>query len=368
MRYLLLCLFAVSAIAADGLGPPPGSSDASTLGGATFAAPGAIGSGTPAAGTFTSLTTSAAAADTINDAITNTTSVFRTVTHTSSGTVANFFGTQTLFNLEDDGGTSRNAGAINVIWSTAATATRSSSIAFQTVSSGAALATQLSVGATGVTVTGTLNAVGVTCTGTQALTVTQTAWSGAIRTALAVTPANGTLITSGTENPAQRFNAHTFQWATSTPTTQRAFLIDQPTYSCNTAAQTITTAATVNIVGPPIASTNVTITNRCALRIEAGHLEMVGTTGNSLRITTATANATTACVFTAASGPAGAQTAIQGWLLINVAGTDRYMPFWATPMHSPRWAEYRDAWLNGRKVSMTMREYEDECAYCLDVQ
>lgn len=40
------------------------------------------------------------------------------------------------------------------------------------------------------------------------------------------------------------------------------------------------------------------------------------------------ANGVVACVLTANSGPTGAQTAIQGWLKINVGGTNRYVPFW----------------------------------------
>ena len=40
------------------------------------------------------------------------------------------------------------------------------------------------------------------------------------------------------------------------------------------------------------------------------------------------ANSTTLSVFTAASGPVGAQTAIQGWIAINVAGTQRFIPYW----------------------------------------
>ena len=42
----------------------------------------------------------------------------------------------------------------------------------------------------------------------------------------------------------------------------------------------------------------------------------------------ATANSTTACLFTATSGPAGANTSIQGWIKINVNGTVRFLPYW----------------------------------------
>lgn len=40
------------------------------------------------------------------------------------------------------------------------------------------------------------------------------------------------------------------------------------------------------------------------------------------------ANGAVLSVFTPASGPTGAATAIQGWLKINVSGTDHYVPYW----------------------------------------
>lgn len=40
------------------------------------------------------------------------------------------------------------------------------------------------------------------------------------------------------------------------------------------------------------------------------------------------AKAAVACAFTANVGPTGANTAIQGWLTIRVAGTVRYIPYW----------------------------------------
>ncbi len=303
--------------------------------------------------------------DTVDDAITNTTTTMATFAHTSTGTVANSFGTQVLFNLEDDGGTSRNAAAINTQWTIAATATRTSSIAFQTVSSGAALATSMTIAPTVITVP---QAVQLQLNSFSAFTITQTAASGGVRACMVVTPAANTTVTSGTEDPQVTFNfARTQTWSTTVPATQREFKIAAPTYDCTAGSQTITEAATVDIIGPPVATANVAITYPCALRIEAGHLEMVGTSGNSLRITTATANGSVATVMSNV-GPSGAQTAIQGWLLINVAGTNRYIPFWAAMTHSPREAVYRDAWLNGHRISMTMREYEDECCYCLDAQ
>ncbi|HPS76526.1 MAG TPA: hypothetical protein PLS53_00060 [Thermoanaerobaculaceae bacterium] len=41
----------------------------------------------------------------------------------------------------------------------------------------------------------------------------------------------------------------------------------------------------------------------------------------------AVANGTVAAVLNS-SGPTGANTAIQGWLRVNINGTDRYIPYW----------------------------------------
>lgn len=53
---------------------------------------------------------------------------------------------------------------------------------------------------------------------------------------------------------------------------QRAIRIQAPTYSADTNALTLTNASTVEISGPPVAGTNVTITNAAALRIAAGQI------------------------------------------------------------------------------------------------
>lgn len=59
------------------------------------------------------------------------------------------------------------------------------------------------------------------------------------------------------------------QKATGALGTQRAFLIQAPTYSF-VGASTITTAATFAVTGPPIAGTNATITNPFALWVQSG--------------------------------------------------------------------------------------------------
>lgn len=63
--------------------------------------------------------------------------------------------------------------------------------------------------------------------------------------------------------------ASTKQWATGAITTQREFLIGQPTYRF-IGASTITNAATFSVIGEPLAGTNATITNPYAVWIQSG--------------------------------------------------------------------------------------------------
>lgn len=102
-------------------------------------------------------------------------------------------------------------------------------------------------------------------------TWTQPAQSSGSPNMLVFTGGAHTTLTSGTEATDININlARTVQFATTTPATQRAVRLQAPTYSCNTAAQTITTASTLEIGGAPVAGTNVTITNPMALRIAGG--------------------------------------------------------------------------------------------------
>lgn len=66
------------------------------------------------------------------------------------------------------------------------------------------------------------------------------------------------------------------QWATGALTTEREFLIDQPTYRF-LGASTITNAATLAVVGAPVASTNATITNSYSIWAQAGDVSFDGT-------------------------------------------------------------------------------------------
>lgn len=57
---------------------------------------------------------------------------------------------------------------------------------------------------------------------------------------------------------------------------QRAIYIDRPTYTATSATQTIVDATTVYLVGPPVASTNVSITNSRTLWVASGVTRLDG--------------------------------------------------------------------------------------------
>ena len=95
------------------------------------------------------------------------------------------------------------------------------------------------------------------------------------------TPSNSkSLRSASTESPCVDLALNrTITWNTSGPTTQRCVKITAPTLA-STAGTTITTAATLDISGPPIAGTNVTITNPYALRV-SGNIGVTGSGGIS---------------------------------------------------------------------------------------
>lgn len=79
----------------------------------------------------------------VSDATTNALLDVLTLTHNSSGTGAANLGTALLFNLKSSSTVDRNAGRINVFWSTALDAARTSTMAFQTVDNAGALADRM---------------------------------------------------------------------------------------------------------------------------------------------------------------------------------------------------------------------------------
>lgn len=123
--------------------------NASLLGGATFAAPGAIGGGTPAAGSFTTLSASTSLAigtaqagtprqfnNTLSDALTSTTGYAARLEHVTSGTAAAGFGVGREVYLENASGTSVNSASEEFAWSTATNAAETGTYALKIISAG----------------------------------------------------------------------------------------------------------------------------------------------------------------------------------------------------------------------------------------
>ena len=89
-------------------------------------------------------------------------------------------------------------------------------------------------------------------------------------TALTITGAAHTTLTASTEATDININLdRTVQFATGALTTQRALRLQGPTYGF-AGSSTLTTAVTMDIESAPVAGTNATITNKYALRVNAG--------------------------------------------------------------------------------------------------
>lgn len=106
-------------------------------------------------------------------------------------------------------------------------------------------------------------------------TTTAAPTSGA-QTFYRITQSNPTGQTASNEIPFYWITPPSRQWATGAIATQREVRIDAPTYSF-VAASVITEASTLWIGGPPVASTNATITRSWALNI-AGDYSTTNTT------------------------------------------------------------------------------------------
>ncbi len=121
-----------------------------------------------------------------------------------------------------------------------------------------------------------IQAVGIgTASPTAWLHVNQAVNTSGSPTALLVAGGAHTTLTASTEATDINFNlARTVQFAAGALPTQRAFLVQAPTYGF-VGASTITNAATMEISGAPIAGTNATITNAYGLRILAGQVTAV---------------------------------------------------------------------------------------------
>lgn len=116
----------------------------------------------------------------------------------------------------------------------------------------------------------------VTISNAGTLTAQMSAQSSGSTTHFTLTGASHTNQTASTETIDVNFNLNrTLQHATGALPTQRAFVIQAPTYSF-VGASTITNSATVAITGAPVVGTNATITNNYALWIQSGTTRLDG--------------------------------------------------------------------------------------------
>jgi hypothetical protein len=126
---------------------------------------------------------------------------------------------------------------------------------------------------------------------TAAVSYTQAAQSSGVNVAFTIVGGAHTNLTASTEVIGFNVNlAQTVQHATGALATQRAMVVQAPTYSF-VAASVITSAATLAITGAPVTGTNATITSAYALWIQAGKLgtAATATTGAGLNLPHGTA-------------------------------------------------------------------------------
>jgi hypothetical protein len=115
----------------------------------------------------------------VDTAVTNTVDHFLLTSLNSSGTPAANYGTGILISLKSATVNDRNAVSIDGIWTDATDATRTSAFQVRTVSSGGALTTRLTVGATAVNLASGVN---LQINSTQVVTSRRTGWAAATGT------------------------------------------------------------------------------------------------------------------------------------------------------------------------------------------
>jgi len=141
------------------------------------------------------------------------------------------------------------------------------------------------------------------------VTLTQgVATSGSPYAVKVVGGAHTTLAASTEANDVYFDLSRTVQFATGALTTQRAFLIDAPTYAA-VAASTITNAATLAIADAPQAGTNATITNPYAFWVQAGMARFDGPVNFGRGTVSQATNINTGVTLNAASGVITTQAA-----------------------------------------------------------
>jgi hypothetical protein len=137
-----------------------------------------------------------------------------------------------------------------------------------------------------------------------------------------VTTNADTAQTAATEINDILFNlSATKQWASNTTVaTERHLYVQQPTDAFASAGGTVTTDATVDIQGPPLAGTNAAITNAFAFRVESGAVDLGEcTVSQATNINTGvTCNGATGLITTQSASTA-ARTAETGFTVTNSA-------------------------------------------------
>lgn len=114
----------------------------------------------------------------------------------------------------------------------------------------------------------------LTLTGARMLISQRALTTGTQQSALAITGGAHTALTASTEQFDVNFSLNrTVQWSTGSFATQRAFVVQAPTFAF-VGGSTITNAATMAISGAPVAGTNATLTNSWALWLQTGNLGM----------------------------------------------------------------------------------------------
>ena len=132
------------------------------------------------------------------------------------------------------------------------------------------------------------------------ITQGQTVGTSGSPTAWTLNAAAHTTLAAGTECPDVNYNlARTVQFATGAIATQRAFVVQAPTYAF-VAASVVTNAATLAVTGAPALGANATFTNAYALWVQSSSLAL-GTSGSAAG-TVKWLNATNSNVVTIQSG------------------------------------------------------------------
>lgn len=281
-----------------------GNLNVSALLGATWAAPGTIGSGTPSTGAFTTVTTSVAGSSSslslgIGTAIAAAARIgFYADTSVGTEALASMVGGVAGLSQQVSSGavvlscsagvdTVHTFGYACVGFLASASAgdallyPRGGAITgpyFRARANGSSVINAATAGSVAMRI----NNVDVFNVASAIIGITQGVATSGSSTGFTWTGGAHTTLASGTEARDWEWNgARVVQFATTTPATQRQMWMRAATYSCDTAAQTITTAATLAISGAPVAGTNVTITTPLALWVQTGNVSFSESTDNT---------------------------------------------------------------------------------------